>query len=269
MAQSARSHPAVSLSLIVRFSATVPDLILSISSPQTSTSSTLSTLIRPQLPSELSKCPLRYIYAGALLPSGTSLSTVLRLDPALESHKIYIHCSVNTAIQLSQADLDAEVKDANLFVGTTASSPLASSLPNDVPPPPPAEAQGFDRLLSAGFTSTEVASLRSQFLAIQSHTHTPDNMPSGAEMRQLEERWLDSNSPAGPSSAVDDGEGSMAGGPGGLEDMLWGNVMGFFWALGAIVWLVREEGVWSKRRQIGVLTGVLVNVAFCVLRAGS
>ena len=59
------------------------------------------------------------------------------------------------------------------------------------------------------------------------------------------------------------------GGGGGLEDMLWGNVMGFFWAVGAIVWLVREEGVWSKRRQIGVVTGVLVNIAFCVLRVGS
>ena len=56
---------------------------------------------------------------------------------------------------------------------------------------------------------------------------------------------------------------------GGLEDMLWGNVMGFFWAVGAIVWLVREEGVWSKRRQVGVVTGVLVNIAFCVLRIGS
>ena len=95
-------------------------------------------------------------------------------------------------------------------------------------------------------------------------------MPSGAELRQLEERWLDTNNP-GSAGAVagDDGDGTLVGGNGGLEDMLWGNVMGFFWAIGAIVWLVREEGVWSKRRQIGVLTGVLVNVAFCVLRAGS
>ena len=67
----------------------------------------------------------------------------------------------------------------------------------------------------------------------------------------------------------DDGDGSLAGGSGGLEDILWGNIAGFFWAIGAIVWLVREEGVWSKRRQVGVLTGVLVNIAFCVLRAGS
>lgn len=91
-------------------------------------------------------------------------------------------------------------------------------------------------------------------------------------MRLLEERWLDS----GPSSSPGGGGGGdeewdddgMAGGGGSLEDMLWGNVMGFFWAVGAVVWLVREEGVWSKRRRVGVVTGVLVNIAFCVLRVG-
>lgn len=92
-------------------------------------------------------------------------------------------------------------------------------------------------------------------------------MPSPSEMRLLEERWLDAGTPLNGSmvgaGAADDEAG------GGLEDMLWGNVMGFFWAIGAIVWLVREEGVWSKRRQIGVVTGVLVNIAFCVLRIGS
>lgn len=92
-------------------------------------------------------------------------------------------------------------------------------------------------------------------------------MPSAAEMRVLEERWLEAGSSGGgggggAAGAVDDETG------GSLEDMLWGNVMGFFWAVGAIVWLVREEGVWSKRRQVGVVTGVLVNIAFCVLRVG-
>ena len=132
------------------------------------------------------------------------------------------------------------------------------------PPPPP---QGFDRLLSAGLSAAEVASLRSQFLAVQAHTHTPDTMPSASEMRLLEERWLDAGTPLnggiGGSGGGTDDEGG-----GGLEDTLWGNVMGFFWAVGAIVWLVREEGVWSKRRQVGVVTGVLVNIAFCLLRVG-
>jgi hypothetical protein len=93
-------------------------------------------------------------------------------------------------------------------------------------------------------------------------------MPSPIEMRQLEERWLDAGTPQnGGASGAGAGGDDEAGG--GLEDMLWGNIMGFFWAVGAIVWLVREEGVWSKRRQVGVVTGVLVNIAFCILRIGS
>ena len=93
-------------------------------------------------------------------------------------------------------------------------------------------------------------------------------MPSPSEMRLLEERWLDAGTPLDGSTGTVGGEYDDETG-GALEDMLWGNVMGFFWAIGAIVWLVREEGVWSKRRQIGVVTGVLVNIAFCVLRVGS
>ena len=97
-------------------------------------------------------------------------------------------------------------------------------------------------------------------------------MPSGSELRALEDAWLDGNDAgaAGRGQGGNDAaDGALGGSAGGLEDMLWGNLMGFFWAVGAIVWLVREEGVWSRRRQIGVVTGVLVNLAFCVLRAGS
>ena len=99
-------------------------------------------------------------------------------------------------------------------------------------------------------------------------------MPSAAELRVLEDRWIDeSTSPgnAGGSGGADDGFGGFGGDGegGGLEDMLWGNVMGFFWPFGAVVWLLREEGVWSTRRQIAVFTGMMVNVAFSVLRVTS
>ena len=170
---------------------------------------------------------------------------------------------------------------------------FSSSAPNNSTATLP---QGFDRLLSAGLTPTEVASLRSQFLAIVAHSHTPDTMPSAAQMRVLEEQWLDNDSSpliaGGGSAAVRDGReevgaaavggtmlGALPGGGGGvpttfgdedvgsLDDMLWGNVIGFFWPVGAVVWLMREEGVWSKRRQIAVLTGMLVNLVISILRA--
>ena len=253
--------------LIIRFSTPTPDLRLPITSPQSTTTSSLSTLIRPQLPAELRPCPLRYIYAGALLPPKTPLAVTLRLHErsAHAARQFYIHCSISTASHLTPLELAAERDEASRSA-SSPSSPAVSTNPHPILPA--AAPQGFDRLLTAGFHPTEVASLRSQFTVIQSHAYTPDTMPTGADLRRLEERWLDSNNPGGSGEAADEGDGTLAGGAGGLEDLLWGNIMGFFWTLGAILWLVREEGVWSRRRQVGVLTGVLVNFAFCVIRAG-
>lgn len=92
-------------------------------------------------------------------------------------------------------------------------------------------------------------------------------MPSSAEMRVLEERWLDAGSTLNGGNG-NAGTGGDDEGEGELGDILWGNLIGFFWAVGAVLWLVREEGVWSKRRQIGVVTGVLANIAVCLCTGG-
>ena len=137
--------------------------------------------------------------------------------------------------------------------------------------------RGFDRLLSAGFTPAEVAGLRSQFLAVQSVSRTPDTMPSGAELRELEDRWMDEGSSAamvggggeggeGTVSFADDDGGFGPGSRGAMDDMLWGAVMGFFWPVGCAMWLRREEGVWSWRKGLAVFVGVVVNIAFGAMR---
>lgn len=209
--------------------------------------------------------------------------------PQTPALRLYVHCSVGDV--LSAADLAAEARAAQqadaaltrpvaggLVNGLTAttttggaaaapgghtsqqSDDSAETTTTTTPAP-----RGFDRLLSAGFSGAEVAALRAQFLAIQAHTHTPDTMPTGQELLTLEERWLESGS--SPAGGVDrDGAGGGGGfgfeDTGGLEDMLYGNLVGFFWPIGAVCWLMREEGVWSRRRQIAVLSGFLVNLAF-------
>jgi hypothetical protein len=97
-------------------------------------------------------------------------------------------------------------------------------------------------------------------------------MPGAAELRVLEERWLDNDhdaagGAAGGAAALGTSIGEED--TGGLEDMLWGNIMGFFWPIGAVIWLMREEGVWTQRRRVAVVTGALVNLAFSVMRAAS
>lgn len=204
-----------------------------------------------------------------------------------EAKRYYIHCSLGDA--LSPADLASEATLAQTTEtslksqyqtqsqGRRASHASAtaeehgahrgsSSGATTVPAP-----QGFDRLLSSGFTAQEVAALRSQFQTNLSLTHTPDTMPSAAEMRVMEDRWLDSTA-ADPSGAMgaDGGDGGWGPGfgveEGGLDDMLWGHITGFFWPLGALVMGFREDGLWAWRRQWAVIIGLAVNAAFGFMR---
>jgi hypothetical protein len=121
---------------------------------------------------------------------------------------------------------------------------------------------GFDRLAAAGLTGAEIAALRSQFRAIVAHTHTAETMPTGGELRALEERWLEGGADGGGAAGAGGDEDVAEA----LGDILWGNVVGFFWPVGALVWGVREEGLWTRRRRYAVVTGFLVNLGISVLR---
>lgn len=205
--------------------------------------------------------------------------------PVREPPRLYIHCSIGDIV-LSATDLAAEAAASSTLqqeaqdqstsaqhsgLSTHHSQHQQQSQQSTTTPAP----RGFDRLLSAGFTAAEVSALRSQFMAIQSVSRTPDTMPSGAELRELEDRWMDEGSSsmtvgagggAGTSLTDDDDGGFGAGSRGAMDDMLWGAVMGFFWPVGCAMWLRREEGVWSWRKGLAVFVGVVVNVAFGAMR---
>ncbi|KAF2130962.1 hypothetical protein P153DRAFT_365586 [Dothidotthia symphoricarpi CBS 119687] len=310
--------------LIIRFTASVPDLPLSIHSPRTLATLSLKQLIRSHLPPDHALARLRLIYAGKVLADATSLSKSLRLPPPLpppprdgayhengpgskskgkqplrdapatehgtatdippEAKKYYIHCSLGDALTPSELASEATLAQATettlkaqYETSQTSPSQRRSSTSNDAHPrrsstaAPPPQSHGFDRLLTSGFTPQEIASLRSHFQTNLSFTHTPDTMPSPAEMRVLEDRWLDSTatdpSPALAGEGGDTGWGAgFAVEDGGLDDMLWGYMTGFFWPLGALIWGFREEGVWSRRRQLAVVMGVVINAIFGFMR---
>lgn len=290
------------LLLTVRFSASIPDLRLDIQNPDITTAAGLKQLIRTRLPLNLASHRLRLIYAGRGLEDATPLSVSLKLPPSpsrtpvtpddattakgkgkapvREQPRLYIHCSIGDIV-LSDADLAAEAAIATTLQqeqrdeAYTGRQKQQQQQQQQPPPSTTSAPRGFDRLLSAGFTPSEVSALRSQFMAIQSVSRTPDTMPTGAELRELEDRWMDEGSSAmaagmggggeGVSFADDDG-GFGAGSRGAMDDMLWGAVMGFFWPVGCAMWLRREEGVWSWRKGLAVFVGVVINVAFGAMR---
>ncbi|EEA20209.1 hypothetical protein TMatcc_000192 [Talaromyces marneffei ATCC 18224] len=311
---------APELHLTIRFSASIPDVQLDIPSPSTTTVAGLKQLIRAHLPSDLANRRIRLIYSGRGLEDASSLRTALKLpsrtstpssttdvEDGLSSSKdkkgkavvrdampsdvprVYVHCSIGDIV-LSAADLSAEAAMASTFlVQQQQQQDSTSSLTvkerteeqdvEDLATTTPAP-RGFDRLLSAGFTPSEVAALRSQFMALQSINHTPDAMPTGDELRELEDRWMDEGSSADGAGVGLTFAGGGGGGTGGdeggggfgsssnsaLDDMLWGAVMGFFWPIGCAMWLRREEGVWSWRKGLAVFVGVVINLVSGAVR---
>ncbi|KAF2862807.1 hypothetical protein K470DRAFT_212339 [Piedraia hortae CBS 480.64] len=256
------------IEVIVRFASSQGDVAIPILSPSTTSVQSLIVTLRHRLSdgeNEASSRKLRLIHAGKVLTSTSSISSTFapisspskKQTGKLPQRKIYIHCSVGDTT-LTPSELEDEALQAQ-----NADSALReASLDPDTSTAPPAEAsntpRGFDRLLTAGFTPAEVAQLRTQFLAIQAYTHTSDEVPSGNELLALEERWLDRG--GGEEGSVDE-DPEM-----GIADMLYGNLIGFVWPLGALVFL-REHGVWSRRRQVNLLAGVLVNLTFGLVRA--
>lgn len=315
---------AYTFEITVRFSASLPDLQISIPSNNGPTTATLKQRIRNSLPEDLQNKRIRLIYAGKALDDATPLSTSLkrlvtrppsrvatpgpydsgaesdttrtqgkdkakgkqpvRDPPAPPAARVYIHCSIGD-VTLSPEDLATETRLASTST-STATQPQSTqgqsqlqdrdtsqhATTTSTTPAP----RGFDRLLTAGFSPAEILALRQQFLSIQAHTHTPDTMPSPSALRTLEDQWLDNSNTTSLSLDAADGAGAGAGdadadadaGRGALDDMIWGTTVGFFWPVGCLVWGVREEGIFSPRRKIAVVIGVVLNLGLGFVRWG-
>ncbi|PBP20403.1 hypothetical protein BUE80_DR008426 [Diplocarpon rosae] len=280
--QGAEASP---LLITIRFTTSIPDLLLDIEDPDSTTVVALKHLLRSKLDVPTSQHRFRFIHSGKLLKDDDILSHVLKIpsppplpaDPKGKGKavqppppRVYINCSIGDA--LTSAELSAEALAAATSVKKSrkrnqsqargaATTPVTTTTP---------ASRGFERLLSGGFSLAEVNQLRLQFRSIQSNIHTPETMPSPTTMLRMEDAWIDDN-------AGNAGGGAGAGGfdfgddlgGGALDDLLWGNIMGFLWPLGCIGWLIREQGVWSRRRQIAVFAGFLLSLTFGMLRVVS
>ncbi|KAL0941574.1 DSC E3 ubiquitin ligase complex subunit 3 [Colletotrichum truncatum] len=230
-------------------------------------------------------------------PSSTSTPTTPSFPVGLEDPKgkgkakahdaapprVYVNCSIGDS--LTDAELAAEA-EAALRAPSDRATSATTSPPDGAGQRQHGESQsqpqrqtprGFDRLLNAGFTAAEVNQLRLQFREIRAAQYTPDTMPSPDTMRSLEDSWIDSNAGgAMPGAAGAGGDGGEGGGDdafgvmGGILDVLIeGMVVGFFWPLGCLGWLSREESMLSGRWQDFIGFGVTLSIIIGVIRAFS
>ncbi|KAK0388199.1 hypothetical protein NLU13_4444 [Sarocladium strictum] len=284
-ASSSAEHavPAASstpLHVTIRFSNSHPDLDLDIPSPDSTTVLALKYLLRTSI---ASKSRLRLIYRGRLLPDTAALSSVLsqpqeqppppppsdhvdpsgkgkaRLEPPpalkLPLQRVYVNCSIGD--ELSEEELAEERDAASLPPDASASGRPGLAPPTSTRPRP----RGFDRLLQSGFTASEIATLRTQFASIHNERFAPDSLPSPDTMRGLEDAWIDNNAGDGPNAAAarafEDEGSSMAT---VLDVLIRGMMIGFFFPLGSMTWLLRQDGIWSEKWQIFVGSGVVLSL---------
>ncbi|KAG6157764.1 hypothetical protein E4U11_005081 [Claviceps purpurea] len=263
-------RPPAPLLLTIRFSTSIPDLDLDIPNPHSTTVLSLRYLLRKRLSTPNR---LRLIYQGRLLPDSSALSAVLQ--PPLEQPpppssvkadikgkgkaidapsplRIYINCSIGH--ELSPQDLADEQASASNPPQEVTPADVSAQASTTYPRP-----RGFDRLLQAGFTSSEISTLRTQFSSIQSERFTPDSMPSPDSLRRLEDAWIDTNAGELPSAAANPMEDELSSVSVVLDVLIRGMMIGFFFPLGSITWLLRQ-GLWSEKWQIFVGSGVVLSV---------
>lgn len=274
------SAAVLPLHLTIRFSASIPDLDLDIPDPQATTVLSLKHLLRTRL---ATRNRLRLIRQGRILPDSSALSAVLKPPPpppppppaddakgkgkgkAVDDDgggggapvRLYVNCSIGD--ELSSRDLADEQAAAQnppeVPSGDQPSKPAGWTRPRP---------RGFDRLLQAGFTSSEISTLRTQFASIHTERFAPDAPPSPDTLRGLEDDWIDSNAGELPSSAASPLEDDLGNMSTVLDILIRGMMIGFFFPLGSLTWLLRQ-GVWSEKWQIFVGSGVVLSLTVGVV----
>ncbi|KDQ14989.1 hypothetical protein BOTBODRAFT_109072 [Botryobasidium botryosum FD-172 SS1] len=272
--ESGPSREPLQRTFTVLFTDGLPDLELTVG--ETDTVKDVKTRIRGFRPT-LQKRVLRLIHSGRILTNDTVfyawLSTLeARQQRAVNSEnatedgsatsedvkpKIKIHCSIGP--EMTQEEEDESVQTAQL-------TPL----------------RGFDRLASAGFSPEDIATIRRQFHTSRTglDLDAVGQVAHDDEARALEERWIDD---------MDGGLGNLHGNspddPNSLyATLLQGILLGFFYPL-LPFFFIREARpaaffsdtyaqleappsiVFSKRMQMAIVIGFLVNMAYGVLRS--
>ncbi|KAG2178913.1 hypothetical protein INT43_001760 [Umbelopsis isabellina] len=178
---------------------------------------------------------IRLIYSGRILESSNTLSHygIGKIQRAENSKaKIppppptYIHCSVS------------DYRPENDTTETKNSQPQITPL------------MGFDRLREAGFTEEDIRNIRTQFHHLHGTTFDGENTE---QTRTLEEQWMENTGETLP-------DGTLAG---TYKEMVWGLMLGFFMGLICLFWF--RESVFTRRHQMGIIAGILINLSFGVL----
>ncbi|KAG2125296.1 DUF2407 C-terminal domain-containing protein [Suillus cothurnatus] len=250
---SSSTPPDDSRDLTIRFTEGIPDFNLTVR-PKDTVRDVKANIVNglPQLKDHR----LRLIHAGRLLTDGTLLHEWLT---TLEER------------QVRASSRSQEISKEDQLV----------TWPGEIEEEKPQVAQlqplrGFDRLAAAGFSEDDIANFRRQFHSQSSSNYLDIEFENEEDYdehaRALEEQWIDSMDNVNTASLSSASSQSL---------ILRGIVIGFFFPIipffflretkAAVFW---EEGehesgesvIFSRRTQVGVVFGFLVNLLFGMWR---
>ncbi|KAI9206854.1 DUF2407 C-terminal domain-containing protein [Polychytrium aggregatum] len=111
-------------------------------------------------------------------------------------------------------------------------------------------AVGFDRLIEIGFSREEIEALRSQFHSIRGGDE--------GEAQNAEEEWIDNRVNREEAAAEVSRDGTHV-------DLLCGLMVGYFIGIIVVFW-IKEQGLFTRRHQMGIIAGLMINIVFGILR---
>lgn len=243
------------IQVVIRFSNSMPDLHLPLVKLDELSIGWLRKSVRGSQ-KDLSQKRLRFIHSGKVLTTSTNFKEeflkVQKFDKSDNNSsefdkRFYIHCLIGDTLTSEELTKENEL-DNRVQEQSTTPAPV-----------------GFDRLASAGFSQEDINALREQFRQLYGDLPIANNDNNGdgtRDIRQLEERWIDSS-----VNEHDEFNATNAGSShlGGNEDLLIGILIGCL--LGVLsLFLLKEEQLFSKRQRMAIVAGFIVNFSFALVR---
>ncbi|KAK4513127.1 uncharacterized protein ATC70_012921 [Mucor velutinosus] len=181
----------------------------------------IKQLIRKNAVEQTSKKTIRLIHRGQLL--NNDLYTLS--DYGIQQQHIFIHCALSDPIIPTNIIYDIETTDKNDSIS------------------------GFDKLRESGYNEEEIRSIRLQFHQMQSTSNYVDGEPPSDQDLQLEEEWMEHTGRRLPEGYAQ----------GSFKEMMCGLLLGCFLGVLCLFWV--RESVFTRRHQMGILAGMLINVS--------
>ncbi|KAI9274591.1 DUF2407 C-terminal domain-containing protein [Phascolomyces articulosus] len=238
------------------------NLIVTVS-PIYDTIESLKQKIRQSVPKRTHNMNIRLIYQGRILTGpnehlshyGIGKRTRIvgkdELLPPIETPlPVYIHCSISDYVSRESNTGTPYQQNHDRRLGSEDDEDddngNNNNTGNQVTP-----LLGFDRLQETGFNEEEIRDIRTQFHRLHGSPNFDGEITE--QTIAMEEQWMESTGEILPDGLVQ----------GTYKEMMWGLLLGFFLGILCVFWF--RESVFTRRHQMGIVAGMLINISFGVL----